>query len=66
MMDIMDYYRADLNELNAPDSPTVEELEIELFGTLSLMAVHELTCYGPSSRTVDHRPHLRHSGHSGQ
>ena len=31
-MDIMDYFRADLNELNAPDSPNVEDLEIEAFG----------------------------------
>ena len=32
IMDIMDYFRADLNELNAPDSPNVEDLEIEAFG----------------------------------
>ena len=32
VMDITDYYRADLNELDAPDSPTMGELEIEAFG----------------------------------
>ena len=32
-MDIMDYYRADINELNAPDSPSMEELGIQTFRT---------------------------------
>jgi hypothetical protein len=29
----MDHYRADLDELNAPDGSSLEELEIEVFGT---------------------------------
>jgi len=32
-MEITDFYRADWNELNAPDSPSLEELEIEVYGT---------------------------------
>ena len=33
MMDIMNDYRVDINELNAPDSPSMEELGIETFRT---------------------------------
>ena len=43
-MDIMDYFRADLNELNTPDSPNVEDLEIEAFGMCSCRRIHQAQC----------------------
>ncbi|KAF9648150.1 hypothetical protein BDM02DRAFT_3115948 [Thelephora ganbajun] len=46
----MDYYRADLNELNTPNSPSVEELEIEPFG----------------QPITGHRAHSRGSARSGE
>ena len=39
-MDITEIYRADWNELSAPDSPSLEELEIEVYGT-SLISVND-------------------------
>ncbi|KAF9649002.1 hypothetical protein BDM02DRAFT_2001309 [Thelephora ganbajun] len=44
----MDYYRADLNELNTPNGPSVEELEIEPFVRVSLSS-----CLGQPIRSPD-------------
>ena len=37
IMDITDIYCADLNELNAPDSPSLKDLKIEVYGTSFLL-----------------------------
>ena len=43
-MDIMDYFRADLNKLNALDSPNIEDLEIEAFGMCHYCQIRQTQC----------------------
>ena len=46
MMEIVVYYCADLNELNVPDSTSIEGLEIEFFGMLYALVVKSINDYG--------------------